>query len=128
MYCNRTATRPVRAGTQRTPNRLRRAENPIGRLICRAHKDGLARTLANLQGGGRWFEPSIAHYKTPAKQRFLYMKSEARDTLLAPFTATRLERAGIHGPRWHLRWPELPATNQSVEHARMEWGYQTSPG
>ncbi len=60
MYCNRTATGPVHASTQRTPDRLRYAENALDKPICQTHQDSLERTAANYDGDLDGTEPPEA--------------------------------------------------------------------
>jgi hypothetical protein len=47
IYCNRTATGPVRIGMQRTHDWLRYAENRPNKRNSRTHQDGLEHAQAN---------------------------------------------------------------------------------
>ena len=74
---------------------------PENTLICRQFT--IFRTLLKsitrpLQGGGRWFEPSIAHYKAPAKDGILRARREGQEEFPGPLTATVLqpERSPAH--------------------------------
>jgi hypothetical protein len=61
IYCNRTATETVQVGTQRTQQMLDVGKNAAKQLNYRTSQYGMEWGIWNLQGGGRWFEPSIAH-------------------------------------------------------------------
>jgi hypothetical protein len=62
IYYNRTATGTVRVGTRWTQQMLDVGKNAAKQLNCRTGQYGMKRRIWNLQGGGRWFEPSIAHH------------------------------------------------------------------
>jgi hypothetical protein len=47
MYCNRTATGLIRAGTQRTQDWLSHTENRLNKRNFRTHQYGLERVQAN---------------------------------------------------------------------------------
>jgi hypothetical protein len=61
MYCNRTVTGMVQFGTQRTQQMLDEGKNAAKQPDQRTCQYGMKRRIWNLQGGGRWYESSIAH-------------------------------------------------------------------
>jgi hypothetical protein len=96
---NLTPTGAVVGGIHRTLGACLNREFGLSKRNFLTGQSVAGHPRPNLQGGGRWFEPSIAHYKTTAKQRFLWVRNDGRKVYPGPFTATRLERAGIQGTR-----------------------------
>ena len=60
-YCNRTATGPVCAGTQRTSCRLQPRKMPAKQQNRRTHQNGPEHTSWLLHGGGQGFESPPLH-------------------------------------------------------------------
>jgi hypothetical protein len=102
--CNRSRTEPNTTGfapdlKDRKP--LRQADFLTGQSVA-------GEPQPNLQGGGRWFESSIAHYKNTGicRRNVDYEKGPNPrptlfDTTLTPPRATRVLRPSRRRPRPH---------------------------
>jgi hypothetical protein len=103
IYCNRTATGLVQASTQRTQQLLDVGKNAAKRLNFRTCQYGMKWRMRNLQGGGRWFEPSIAHLEKSCKGWHFAGKKKGPENASRPFycnrTATRTGLGSRDGPQ-----------------------------
>jgi hypothetical protein len=61
LCCNRAATGVGNTRTQPDSLRSRKVQNRLYKPNSLTRQDPPGEPRPNLQGGGRWFEPSIAH-------------------------------------------------------------------
>jgi hypothetical protein len=77
-YCNRTATGLVQFGTRQTQQMIDVGKNAAKQPNYRTCQYGMKWGMWNLQGGGRWFEPSIAHLEKSCKKQYFADKERGR--------------------------------------------------